>query len=75
MQQILCLMIFCNGPFSLLVRGSKFILYSVHARFASEIFTVCKWRWGCRNILVRRISAGFCQRIALTIRLAMYHVV
>ena len=41
-----------NGPYSLLVRASYFISFSVHARFASAIFTICKWRWWCRNILV-----------------------
>ena len=62
-----------NGPYSLLVRASYFISFSVHARFASAIFTICKWRWWCRNILVVRISVVFWQRINLKTRQTMYH--
>ena len=40
----------CNGPYSLLVRASYFISYSVHAGFASVTFIDCKYRWGVASI-------------------------
>ena len=45
-----------NGPYSLLVRASYFISYSVYTRSTSVIFIIYKWRWGCRYFLTSRIS-------------------
>ena len=54
---------FClNGPYSLLDSGCYIYFSSVHVRFASAIFTVCKWRWWCRMFLLRRASAVRQQR-------------
>ena len=38
-----------NGPYSLFVCASYFILCSVHTRFTSVTFIDCKWHWGCRH--------------------------
>ena len=57
-----------NGPYSLLVRASYFISYSVYARSTSVIFIVCKWRWGCRYFLTSRISMPCSEAIHLIIR-------
>ena len=43
-------------------------LHSVHARFASIMFTVWKWGWWCRHFLNVCISVVFHQRINLTTR-------
>ena len=38
-----------NEPYSLLIRASYFISFSVHARFTSVLLIDCKWRWWCRS--------------------------
>ena len=57
-----------NGPYSLLVRASYFISYSVYTRSTSVIFIVCKWRWGCRYFLTSCISMPCSEAIRLIIR-------
>ena len=61
-------LLYTNGPYSLLVRASYFISYSVYARSTSVIFIVCKWRWGCRYFLTSRISMPCSEAIRLIIR-------
>ena len=60
--------VFDNGPYSLLVRASYFISYSVYDRSTSVIFIVCKCRWGCRYFLTSRISMPCSEAIGLIIR-------
>ena len=57
-----------NGPYSLLVRVSYFISYSVYARSTFVIFIVCKWRWGCRYFLTSCTSMPCSEAIRLIIR-------